>query len=33
LGSSRILAGWSTWVWFAWGWERLPGSFIVLHDL
>jgi hypothetical protein len=32
LGSSRILADWSAWGWFAWVWERSPGSFIGLQD-
>jgi hypothetical protein len=32
LGSSRISAGWSAWVWFAWAWELLPASFIGVPD-
>src|SRR5439155_27113405 len=32
LGSSRILAGSSAWLWFAWAWERLPGNFIGVYE-
>jgi hypothetical protein len=32
VGFIPYLGGLVRWVWFAWVWELLPGSFIGLHD-